>query len=106
MTTAKRRALLSEPGYDFSAPRISPDGRLVACIRDRHDSYDKPGDVTLVVTALDGASEPRDLLDGFDRRPVAAAWAPDSDAPSISPPTTTAGARCSAPTWPPARSPG
>ena len=80
MTTAKRRALLAEPGYDFSAPRISPDGRLIACIRDGHDSYDKPGDVTLVVAALDGASEPRDLLDGFDRRPVTAAWAPDSGA--------------------------
>ncbi len=78
VTTAKRRVLLTEPGYDFSAPRISPDGRLIACLRDGHDSYDKPGDVTLVVAALDGASEPRDLLDGFDRRPVAAAWAPDS----------------------------
>jgi dipeptidyl aminopeptidase/acylaminoacyl peptidase len=80
LATAQRRALLSEPGYDFSAPHISPDGRLVACIRDGHDRYDQPGDVTLVVAALDGASEPRDLLDGFDRRPATVAWAPDSAA--------------------------
>jgi dipeptidyl aminopeptidase/acylaminoacyl peptidase len=80
MTTGRQRALLSEPGYDFSAPRISPDGRLVAGVRDTHDSYDKPGDVTLVVTALDGTSEPIDLFAGFDRRPAAVAWAPDSGA--------------------------
>ena len=78
--TAERRSLLSEAGYDFSAPRISPDGRLVAAIRERHDRYEEPGDVTLVVTALDGPSQPRDLLSGLDRRPVAVAWAPDSGA--------------------------
>src|ERR1017187_1225929 len=80
MITGRQRALLSEPGYDFSAPRISPDGRLVAGVRDTHDSYDKPGGVTLVVTALDGTSEPIDLFAGFDRRPAAVAWAPDSGA--------------------------
>ena len=80
LATAQRRALLSKPGYDFSAPHISPDGRLIACIREGHDRYDQPGDVTLVVAPLDGASEPRDLLDGFDRRPATAAWAPDSGA--------------------------
>ena len=79
-TTGQRRSLLSEAGHDFSAPRISPDGRLVAAIRERHDSYEEPGDVTLVVTALDGSRQPRDLLSGFDRRPTAAAWAADSDA--------------------------
>ncbi len=80
LATAQRRVLLSEPGYDFSAPHISPDGCLVACIRDGHDRYDRPGDVTLVVAALDGASEPRELLDGLDRRPATVAWAPDSAA--------------------------
>jgi dipeptidyl aminopeptidase/acylaminoacyl peptidase len=80
LATGARRALLSEPGYDFSGPRVSADGRLVACFRESHDSYDKPGDVTLVIAALDGAIEPRDLLDGFDRRPAEVAWDPHSAA--------------------------
>ncbi len=39
----------------------------------------QPGDRTLVVVPLAGG-EPRDLLAGFDRWPVEAAWAPDSRA--------------------------
>jgi dipeptidyl aminopeptidase/acylaminoacyl peptidase len=80
MATGGRRTVLSEPGSDFGAPRVSPDGRLVACVRETHNGFDKPGEVTLVIAALDGRSEPRDLLDGFDRRPAEAAWAPDSGA--------------------------
>jgi dipeptidyl aminopeptidase/acylaminoacyl peptidase len=82
--TGKRRVLLAAPGCDFEDPRISPDGRLVACRRAVHDTYDAPGDVTLVVTELDDTgSDPTgalgaDLLDGMDRRPLEAAWGPDS----------------------------
>jgi dipeptidyl aminopeptidase/acylaminoacyl peptidase len=83
--TGQRQTLLSEPGIDFAGPRISPDGDLVLAIREEHDSYDQPGDATLVVTALavlaeDAAASPvsvRDLLAGFDRRPLETAWAPD-----------------------------
>jgi dipeptidyl aminopeptidase/acylaminoacyl peptidase len=78
--TGERRVLLASPDCDFEGPRISPDGRLVACGRAAHDSYDAPGDVTLVVVPLDGDAPPRDLLDGFDRRPQEIAWAPDSAA--------------------------
>jgi dipeptidyl aminopeptidase/acylaminoacyl peptidase len=78
--TGKRWVLLAEPGHDFDSPRVSPDGRLVACRRAGHDGYAAPGDVTLVVTALDGGTGPRDLLDGFDRRPQELAWAPGSGA--------------------------
>jgi dipeptidyl aminopeptidase/acylaminoacyl peptidase len=79
VATGERRVLLAEPGADFGDPRVSPDGRLVACIRATHDSYAAPGDVTLVITPLDGgAAGPRDLLAGLDRRPLEAAWAPDS----------------------------
>ena len=78
--TGQRRTLLAAPGFDFEAPRISPDGRLVAATRSAHDSYEVPGDVTLVVVPLDGEAAPRDLLAGFDRRPQEIAWAPDSGA--------------------------
>jgi dipeptidyl aminopeptidase/acylaminoacyl peptidase len=82
--TGQRRTLLGEPGTDFASPRISPDGGLVLAIRDEHDSYDLPGDATLVLTALGlaeraaGGPAGRDLLAGFDRRPLEVAWEPGS----------------------------
>ncbi|HEX9063581.1 MAG TPA: prolyl oligopeptidase family serine peptidase, partial [Streptosporangiaceae bacterium] len=75
-----RRRLAGASGADYSAPRVSPDGRLVLAIRSGHDTYQRPGDVTLVVTELDGGADgERDLLPGFDRRPLAAEWAPDGE---------------------------
>ena len=81
--TGERRTLLGEPGTDFSSPRISPGGELVLAIREDHDSYESPGDQTLVLTALApggqaaGGLAGRDLLARFDRRPLEVAWAPD-----------------------------
>jgi dipeptidyl aminopeptidase/acylaminoacyl peptidase len=98
-----RQVLLSAPDADFHSPRISPDGRLVAAIREEHDTHDRPGEITLVLAELPsppqlppagpetvaGAGESaapaepaggRDLLPGFDRRPEELAWAPDSSA--------------------------
>ena len=78
--TSQRRVLLGASGVDYSDPAISPDGRSVVAICSGHDSYLRPGDVTLVCAGLaDGAgAEPQDLLGGFDRRPLAAAWGADS----------------------------
>ena len=76
--TGERRTLLGAPGCNFTDPRISPDGRLVACLRATQDSYEAPGDVTLVITELDDPDGPRNILVGLDRRPLEAAWAPDS----------------------------
>jgi dipeptidyl aminopeptidase/acylaminoacyl peptidase len=76
--TGERRTLLAAPDCDFSRPRVSPDGHRVACIRSEHDTYEAPGDVTLVTTRLGGAGDVRDLLSGMDRRPLEAAWAADS----------------------------
>jgi len=80
MATGQRRTLLSDPGCDYSEPHISPDGRLVVCTATTHDSYDEPGDSTLVVVPLDGSGSPADLLGGLDRIPVEALWAPGSQA--------------------------
>ena len=96
--TGRRRVLLAAPGCDFEDPRVSPDGRLVACRRVTHDSYDAPGDVTVVIAPLgeagldetgsgcgghdgtgsSGTVAQLDLLPGLDRRPLEMAWAPDS----------------------------
>jgi dipeptidyl aminopeptidase/acylaminoacyl peptidase len=76
--SGERTALLAAAGHDFNDPRISPDGSSVVAIRERHETYDSPGDVTLVVTKLDSSGSPEDLLPGFDRWPHSAAWAPDS----------------------------
>jgi dipeptidyl aminopeptidase/acylaminoacyl peptidase len=73
-----RRVLLSAAGADFTDPRISPDGRLVLCRRSDHESYQAPGDHTLVVVPLEGDATYADLLPGLDRWPDTAAWAPDS----------------------------
>ncbi len=76
--TGRRRILLGEPGTDFSSPRISPDGDVVVAVRDEHDTYDQPGDATLVLSWLAAGPAGRDLLAGFDRRPLEVAWAPDA----------------------------
>jgi len=79
IATAGRRVLLSEPGHDFGEPAISPDGELVVAVRSQHDSYDRPGDATLVLAAAasEDAGSGRDLLPGFDRQPLTACWAAD-----------------------------
>jgi dipeptidyl aminopeptidase/acylaminoacyl peptidase len=83
VASGERRVLAADPGQDFHGPRISPDGQSVACVRSAKDSYDSPGDVTLVVIPLGGSAdggtaEARDVLEGLDRRPLEAAWAADS----------------------------
>jgi dipeptidyl aminopeptidase/acylaminoacyl peptidase len=75
--SGERRTLLSAPGFDFFAPRVSPDGTQVVAIRERHETYHEPGELTLVLARLDGAGEPADLLAGLDRWPAEAAWAAD-----------------------------
>ena len=76
--TGTRRTLLAAPDADFSSPRISPDGQSVLAIRSEHDTISRPGDVTLVVTPLDGQASPADLLAGLDRWPAEAARSADS----------------------------
>ncbi|HWF80810.1 MAG TPA: S9 family peptidase [Streptosporangiaceae bacterium] len=79
VATGQRRRLMSAEGYDFEEPVISPDGTLVAAIRSEHGSYERPGDVTIVIVPLaGGAGQARDLLPGFDRRPETAVFSADS----------------------------
>ena len=103
----ERRILLSAPGFDFTAPRISPDGKRVVAIRERHESYDQASALTVVMVPLDAAvqgavpldaaaqgmvpldagssgdgaagtgTETLDLLPRLEHWPAELAWAPD-----------------------------
>ena len=97
VASGKRRVLLSVPGYDFENPRVSPDGRYIACLRERHATGHRPVDVTVVLLdagaadAADASGPGRDLLAGWDRWPNGLAWAPDSSALYL---TADDGGRC------------
>jgi len=84
VASGKRRVLLTGSEFDFDSPRVSPDGRYIACGRETRITASRPPDFTLVVLDIDGADasgEPgRDLLAGLDRWPQEPAWSPDSRA--------------------------
>ena len=71
-----RRTLISDPDHHFEHPAISPDGRTVACLRERRSSADEPVDTTLWAVPLDGGPG-RDLAPDLDLWPGEPAWSPD-----------------------------
>ena len=46
VASGKRRVLLSGAEFDFSGPRVSPDGRFIVCQRERHATAEQPVDET------------------------------------------------------------
>ena len=104
--TGDRRALLSAPGFDFTAPRVSPDGKRVVAIRERHESYDQASALTVVMVQLDAASrsdgasaagpKPRTCCPGWSTGPRS--WpGPRTARACSSSPRTTAADRCCGP---------
>ena len=84
VATGKRQVLLSAPEYNFSGPRVSPDGRFIVCQRETQTTPERPPDLTLVLLGVNGAGAAgeagRDLLPGLDRWPAEPAWSHDSRA--------------------------
>ena len=84
VASGKRQVLLSAPEYNFESPRVSPDGRLVVCLRETQSTAELPPDVTLVAARGQrrgrGRRAGRDLLPGLDRWPAEATWSRDSAA--------------------------
>lgn len=74
--TGERRRLAGADGFDFVRPVVSPDGRHVVCVRERHNNLSEPPDETLWIVPIDGG-EGRDLTPDFDRWPYDAIWSPD-----------------------------
>jgi hypothetical protein len=74
VASGKRLVLLSAPEYSFSGPRVSPDGRFIACQRETQTTPERPLDLTLVLLGVNGKSEAgeagRDLLPGLDVWPA------------------------------------
>jgi dipeptidyl aminopeptidase/acylaminoacyl peptidase len=77
--TGHRRVLLDEPGHDLQGPRVSPDGTLVAVVRESLPTADRAPDIDLVVVPLEGG-DARPLAPGWDRWPTAVRWTADSSA--------------------------
>ena len=53
VASGKRRVLLSVPEFDFSGPRVSPDGQFIVCQRERHATAERPIEETLVLLDVD-----------------------------------------------------
>ena len=75
--TGERRTLLDDPAADLADPRVSPDGRSVAAVREALSTPDEPVDSRLVVLALDGTGEARDVAPDWDLWVAEHRWSSD-----------------------------
>lgn len=83
VATGKRTTLASDPGYDYSSPRFSPDGQSIVAEREAHGTREKAPNTTLVTVPVhpapgNGEPEAVDLVPDLDRWPTGAEWASDS----------------------------
>ncbi|TQN42268.1 dipeptidyl aminopeptidase/acylaminoacyl peptidase [Blastococcus colisei] len=73
------RPLVDDPLADVYAPRFSPDGTALVCVREALSTYAEPPDYTvLLVDVSDGTT--RELTPGFDRWPSAPQFSADGSA--------------------------
>jgi dipeptidyl aminopeptidase/acylaminoacyl peptidase len=76
VASGERRMLRDDDAHEYEGPRISPDGSLVAVVREQRSTADSPPDSRIALVSLDDGSE-RVLGDDWDRWPTAVRWAPD-----------------------------
>ena len=77
VATGEQRVLADDPDAEQFGPRISPDGALVAYLRESLSTPEQAPTVTLWVSRLDG-SEARQVAADWDRWPGELTWLPDS----------------------------
>jgi dipeptidyl aminopeptidase/acylaminoacyl peptidase len=73
------RVLLDDPLADVYAPRFSPDGAAVVCVREALSTYADPPDHTLLLVQVTGGTT-RELTADFDRWPSAPQFSADGAA--------------------------
>ena len=79
VATGERRVLLDDPGFEYAAPQISPDGTQVAAVRERRTTPTQPPRMDLVVVPLAGGAE-HVVAPAWDRWPTSARWSADGRA--------------------------
>ncbi len=77
VATGERRRIVDDPIADLSGAKISPDGRLVAYLRETITTPTEAPRVTLWVAGIDG-SDARQLAADWDRWPGGIAWLSDA----------------------------
>jgi len=80
VATGERRTLADDGSSAHSSPRMSPDGRAVAFVRQRRSTAQEPVDSRLCVVPLDGSAGPREVAPEWDRWPEELRWAADGSA--------------------------
>ncbi|MFF0578945.1 S9 family peptidase [Streptosporangium saharense] len=74
-----RRILAEQDGHDFEGPVVSPDGRLVACVRSRRGTGEVATETVLwIVDLATGEGHVAGHVGDHDLWPVDFVWAPDS----------------------------
>ena len=79
VATGERRVLLDDDRYEYSGPQVSPDGALVALVRDSRTTPTLSPRVDLLVVPLAGGPE-RVVAADWDRWPTSVRWSPDGTA--------------------------
>ncbi len=79
VASGEQRTIVSEPHVNYEHPRVSPDGRWIACLRLFEGTYDDEPSTSLWLVPFDGG-EGRDLLPNDELWPTDLQWSPDSSA--------------------------
>ena len=83
VASGERSILLNDPDFEYTGPRISPDGRTLALVMMRREVVDRAGDLWLSLVDLD-SGEIRALTAEWDRWPGRPVWTPDGSALIVS----------------------